>query len=90
MDTFSKRGTVRKLCSAISGLMGRWVDSRHGMVTEQPSPSQEAADSLTPGADNFKTFVHDDTFQVAIISNTEHFYFQHNDIVVPHCNGGQG
>ena len=26
MDTFSKRGTVRKLCSAISGLMGRWVD----------------------------------------------------------------
>ena len=62
----------------------------HGMVTEQPSPSQEAADSLTPGADKFKTFVHDDTFQVGIISNTEHFYFQHNDIVVPHCNGGQG
>ena len=70
--------------------MGRWVDSRHGMVTEQPSPSQEAADSLTPGADNFKTFVHEDTFQAAIISNTKHFYFQHNDIVVPDCRTTPG
>ena len=60
------------------------------MVTEQPSPSQEAADSLTPGADKFKTFVHDDTFQVGIISNTEHFYFQHNDIVMPHCRTTPG
>ena len=39
---------------------------------------------------NFKTFLHDDTFQVAIISNTEHFYFQHNDIVVPQCHTTPG